>query len=51
MDFIIRINDKQKDIHVSNVFQEDLGDLVKMIVMLLKKDYIGYNENTVPWKE
>ena len=51
MDFSITINNLHKDIYVSNMYQKDLGALVEVIVKLLKEDYIGYNTNSVPYKE
>jgi hypothetical protein len=51
IDFSITINDQHKEINVANMFQKDLGALVELIVKFLKEDYIGYNLNSVPYKE
>jgi hypothetical protein len=48
--FVISINDVERSIFVANAFQENLGDLVALIVPMLKEDYIGYNKKSVPWE-
>ena len=50
MKFVISINDVERSIFVANAFQENLGDLVALIVPMLKDDYIGYDKETVPWE-
>lgn len=51
INFSITIDDQHKDIYIANIFQEDLGALVKVVVKMLKEDYIGYNQSSVPYKE
>jgi hypothetical protein len=50
MRFIIRIDNTAKTIFVANAYQKDLGNLVALIVPMLKEDYIGYNKEYVPWE-
>jgi hypothetical protein len=51
IDFSITINDQHKEINVANMYQKDLGALMEIIVTFLKEDYIGYDLNSVPYKE
>ncbi len=44
VDFDIRINSEHKLIHVSNYFQDDLGELADVIRPMLKEDYIAYRK-------
>ncbi len=48
--FIIKVNEEEKNIFVSNAFQKDLGELVAVIVPMLPEDYIGYTKENVPWE-
>ncbi len=48
--FIIKVNELEKSIFVSNAFQKDLGELVALIVPMLPEDYIGYTKGYVPWE-
>lgn len=50
MKFVISINDVERSIFVANAYQENLGDLVALIVPMLKDNYIGYDKETVPWE-
>lgn len=51
IDFSITINNQHKDIYTANMYQKDLGELVEVLVKMLKEDYIGYNPGSVPYKE
>ncbi len=51
IDFSITINNQHKDIYVANIYQNELGSLVDLVVNLLEQDYIGYNLSSVPYKE
>ena len=48
--FYFKIGEVEKKIFVANAYQKDLGNLVALIVPLLKEDYIGYDEEYVYWK-
>ena len=45
--FIIKINDELKEIFIGNVYQEDLGKLVKLIVTMLPEDFIRYRKELI----
>ena len=47
MSFIININDELKEIFIGNVYQEDLGKLVKLIVPMLPEDFIQYKKELI----
>ena len=47
MKFIISINDNSKEIFIGNVYQENLGKLVKLIVTMLPNDFIQYRKELI----
>lgn len=47
MKFIIKINNYEKEIFVANVYQENLGELVSLIVKMLPNDFIQYNKQNI----
>jgi len=47
MSFVININDELKEIFIGNVYQEDLGKLVKLIVSMLPEDLIQYRKELI----
>jgi hypothetical protein len=49
LSFEIRINTIKKTIFVSNMYNDDLGELVELINSLLPMDQIGYTKKSVSW--
>jgi hypothetical protein len=49
MKFVIKVENNEKSIYVSNEYQDDLGELVELVVSLLPEDYIGYNRKAILW--
>ena len=47
MTFIISINNNSKDIFIGNVYQENLGELVKLVVTMLPEDFIQYRKELI----
>jgi hypothetical protein len=51
MTFAIKINDKIKETFIGNVYQENLGELVALIVPMLPEDLIQYKKELIyPYK-
>ncbi|RLD75511.1 MAG: hypothetical protein DRJ10_15130 [Bacteroidetes bacterium] len=47
MNFKITINEQTKEIFIANVYQEDLGKLVKLIVKMFPEDFIQYKKELI----
>ncbi|MEN8120143.1 MAG: hypothetical protein ABFS35_07340 [Bacteroidota bacterium] len=47
MTFVISINDNIKEIFIGNVYQEDLGKLVALVVPMLPEDFIQYKKELI----
>ena len=47
MKFIISINNNSKEIFIANVYQENLGELVKLVVTMLPEDFIQYKKELI----
>ena len=47
MTFIISINNELKEIFTGNVYQENLGELVELIVTMLPEDFIQYKKELI----